>query len=104
MTTKTERYFHINNGGVSFVVEDSERGPQISVRARHFDQQTACTTISVPKAALAEMAQFFKEAAEKEYTPSSGYECAMPFDPNVPRGEMMRVTMFDGRVTVVSRD
>ena len=78
MTTKTERYFHINNGGVSFVVEDTPKGPQVTVSAHHFVHNTARTSIRVPKEALKELADLFTEAYAKEYSPDDSWAVELP--------------------------
>ncbi|QSQ14054.1 hypothetical protein [Myxococcus landrumensis] len=86
MTILASRYFHINNGGVTYSVEDNGNGPEMVVKAGHFSHPVACTRITVHRAALLEMAKMYEEAAAKECSADSVHGATeMPYDPSLPR-------------------
>jgi hypothetical protein len=61
-------YFHINNGGVTFDVEDNGNGPEIVVSATHFGHETARTKVAVTQRGLVELAAFFSRQAVRKFS------------------------------------
>jgi len=61
-----ETYIHINNGGVTLGVEDSEFGPTLTMKATHFGHTTNGLNVHVTHAVLSELAKMFALAAAKQ--------------------------------------
>jgi len=61
---KPALYMHINNGGISFILDDTEDGAYLVVRAGHFGIQTNEMRIPVTRGNLRKFSYFFKDLAE----------------------------------------
>jgi hypothetical protein len=86
VTTKASLYFHINNGGVTFSVDDNGQGPELVVAASHFGHDTARTAIRIPKAELRHLAEMYALADMQTYSTDAEHGMAeMPYDPRKPR-------------------
>jgi len=60
-----EVYFHINNGGISFKVDNRETGAVLAISAKHFGVQTAQMEIPVVSEDLDALGRFFKRASSE---------------------------------------
>ena len=76
-TVATE-YFHINNGGVEFSVEDTDFGPTIVVKSTHMGANTNTQRISVDRDGLEAVAEVFEKAAKASFLGKPYCELAKP--------------------------
>jgi hypothetical protein len=58
-------YFHINNGGITFKVDNREDGALLVVSASHFGIKTNQMEIPIDPGALRALSTFFKRASQK---------------------------------------
>jgi hypothetical protein len=61
-------YFHINNGGTTFSVQDEGFGPTIVVNQSHFGAADTTMKLHTTKESLKTLGEMFIKAAEKEYS------------------------------------
>lgn len=66
-TVVEKLYLHINNGGVTFKVVDSELGPTIEIEASSFGHITNGVKLYVTPDVLFELSDVFRKAARYDY-------------------------------------
>lgn len=76
MKTISEKYLHINNGGVNFLITDEGLGPTLNISATHFGHLTNAMKIHVTRDVLQGLAEIFAKAAEYDGY-SKEYVCAI---------------------------
>lgn len=60
-------YTHINNGGVQFKIVDNE-GPQLIIRATHFENQTNEIKLFLNKDSFSKLSDMFKKASNYNFS------------------------------------
>ena len=66
--TVAEAYMHINNGGVTIAVVDTDSGPRLDINAKHFGNKTNGMELFVTSETLHELAFLLDQASKFKFT------------------------------------